>query len=251
MGYDPDIHRRRSIRLKGYDYSSGGAYFVTVCAVGKESLFGKVANGEVCLNDAGRTVLAAWNELYTHYQGVQVDVHVVMPNHFHGILMLNDFVGAGSSRPPIPNGSSRPCLENAKDINGIASNQDNRDHGGITPENQGGITPENQGGITPENQGGITPENQGGITPENQGGITPPLRRQPTLGQIVGYFKYRSTKEINEMRGMPPVPVWQRGYYERIIRGEKELQIARRYIQENPLKWACDKENPLNINPDE
>jgi REP element-mobilizing transposase RayT len=222
MKYNPDIHHRSSIRLKGYDYSGEGAYFVTICAAGHECLFGEVADGEMCLNDAGRMVQTTWNELQTHYPGVQEDIHVVMPNHFHGIVLITDLVGAGLSRPPIPNGSSSLCLDNIKGIHGITSAQEMQD------------------------QGGMTPNDEGGMTPNDEGGMTPPLRI-PTLGRILGYFKYRSTKEVNDLLGNLPGPIWQRGYYERIIRGEKELVAARRYILENPIKWAMDKENPANV----
>ncbi|OGT98751.1 MAG: hypothetical protein A2X80_06045 [Geobacteraceae bacterium GWB2_52_12] len=95
-----------------------------------------------------------------------------------------------------------------------------------------------------KNQGGETPENLGGKTPMNQGGETPPLR---TLGQIIGYFKYQSTKQINQMRKNPGYPVWQRNYYERVIRDERELDAARKYIVENPIKWDLDRENPTNV----
>ena len=79
-----------------------------------------------------------------------------------------------------------------------------------------------------------------------KGGETPPLRK-PTIGQIVGFFKYQSTKLINVERDNPGVPVWQRNYYEHIIRGDAELNAARKYIGENPLKWDMDQENPANL----
>ncbi|HLG21264.1 MAG TPA: hypothetical protein VI382_00495 [Candidatus Manganitrophaceae bacterium] len=98
MKYNPDIHHRRSIRLKGYDYSSGGAYFVTVCVQDRQCLFGDVAQGEMKLNDAGRMVLSVWNELPRYGPGVAVDEFIVMPNHIHGMIVLN--VGAGPRACP-------------------------------------------------------------------------------------------------------------------------------------------------------
>ncbi|NOY38830.1 MAG: transposase [Nitrospirae bacterium] len=71
-----------------------------------------------------------------------------------------------------------------------------------------------------------------------------------TLGQIVAYFKYQTTKQINQRRNTPGIPVWQRNYFDRIIRNETELNSIRRYIVNNPLKWHLDKENP-DGNPDE
>ena len=77
-----------------------------------------------------------------------------------------------------------------------------------------------------------------------QGGETPPLPRKITLGQVVAYFKYQSAKTINLIRNTPGAPIWQRNYYEHIIRDEEELHAIREYIRYNPLKWDEDAENP-------
>lgn len=76
--------------------------------------------------------------------------------------------------------------------------------------------------------------------------LAPPLRK-PTIGKVVGFFKYRSTKQINILRENPCVPVWQRNYYEHVIRNEDDLASIRQYIADNPLKWETDRENPANI----
>ena len=95
MKYNPDIHHRRSIRLRGYDYSLNGMYFVTICTQGRLRLFGDIADGEMKLNDAGRMVRATWDEIPAHYFGVEIDQFTVMPNHIHGIIKI---VGAP---PPV------------------------------------------------------------------------------------------------------------------------------------------------------
>jgi len=101
MRYDPDIHHRRSLRLRHYDYASAGAYFVTVCTHRRECLFGDVADDEMRMNDAGRMVESVWNHLPINYPGVTVDAYVVMPNHFHGIVVLvNEPVEAGPRACP-------------------------------------------------------------------------------------------------------------------------------------------------------
>jgi len=97
MKYNPDIPHRRSIRLRDYDYAPAGAYFMTVCAQGRETLFGEVGEGEMFLNDGERMVQAAWQTLPDHYPGLEIDCHVVMPNHFHGIIRI---VGAGPRACP-------------------------------------------------------------------------------------------------------------------------------------------------------
>jgi len=188
MKYNPDIHHRHSIRLREYDYSSGGAYFVTICAYQRECLFGEVVDGEMRLNDCGGIVQEWWKQITTHFFGVTIDQFTIMPNHFHGIVTI---VGAGFPRPDSCDGIIK-----------------------------------------------------GGGT--SVGGETPPLRC-PTLGQIIAYFKYQSTKRINALRDNPGCPVWQRNYYEHVIRNEDDLANIRQYIADNPLKWDLDENNPANI----
>ncbi len=86
-------HHRRSIRLPGYDYSSEGAYFVTICTKNREELFGKIEDGQMRLNDIGESVEHVWFGLPDRYQNIEIDEFAVMPNHFHGIVWI-DYVGA-------------------------------------------------------------------------------------------------------------------------------------------------------------
>ena len=86
MTYNPKFHHRRSIRLKGYDYAQAGAYFITICCQDKACLFGKITNGEMSLNDAGRMVEKWYWELENKYPDKQCHDVVVMPNHFHCII---------------------------------------------------------------------------------------------------------------------------------------------------------------------
>ncbi|HUK56276.1 MAG TPA: transposase [Nitrospiria bacterium] len=94
--YMPEIHHRRSIRLKGYEYSRTGAYFVTVCVKNRECLFGDIFDGRMVLNDAGRIVERVWKDLPARFPSVELDAFALMPNHVHGILAL---VGAGLALP--------------------------------------------------------------------------------------------------------------------------------------------------------
>ncbi|TWJ32741.1 transposase [Geobacter argillaceus] len=175
MGYVPGIHHRRSIRLRDYDYAAAGAYFVTVCAQGRECLFGGIVDGAIVLNDAGRMVAEWWwRKVPEHFPEVTLDVFTVMPNHFHGLIFIDNVVGAGFPRPV----------------------------------------------------------------------LNMAITRRATLGQVVGYFKYQTTKQVNQMRDNPGVPVWQRNYYERIVRNDAELAAIREYIATNPQQWADDEENP-------
>jgi REP element-mobilizing transposase RayT len=169
--------RRRSIRLKNYDYTTGGAYFVTICAHHRESLFGEVKDGVMRLNDHGVIARTAWEDLPNDYDGVRLDAFVVMPNHVHGIVWLQDTVGAGFKPAPTP----RP----------------NR-HG---------------------------------------------------LPEFVRAFKTFSSRRINERRRTTGRPVWQRGYYEHVVRNMESLQRIEEYILSNPSRWALDPENPQRMVP--
>lgn len=195
MTYNPNIHHRHSIRLKDYDYSQAGAYFVTLRSWQRECLFGEIVNGEMVLNDLGRIVVDEWEKTAQKRSNVDLDVFSVMPNHFHAIFLINDNVGAHCMHPE--------TVANAT----MLETNDNRAHVGA------------------------------------------PLRRQSgSIGSIFAGFKSATTKRINALRNNPGCPVWQRNYYERIIRNEDELSRAREYIVNNPMKWELDKENPVNCN---
>ncbi len=86
MPYDPNRHHRRSIRLKGYDYTQPGAYFITICTHERVHFFGAVVNGVMRLNDAGRIAAQCWRDIPAHFPRVQLDAFVIMPNHIHGVL---------------------------------------------------------------------------------------------------------------------------------------------------------------------
>ncbi|MBI5049457.1 MAG: hypothetical protein HZC11_00925 [Nitrospirae bacterium] len=184
MKYNSDIHHRQSIRLKGFDYSQAGAYFVTVCAWNRECLFGEVVDGGMRLNESGIIIQDIWNTTPNHFENIELDEFMIMPNHCHGIIVINR--------------------------RGEVSSPDSE-----KSENK-------------------------------KGGGTPPLRKN-TLGQIVAYFKYQSSKRINQIRNTPGNPVWQRNYYEHIIRDDNELTRICEYIINNPLQWAEDENNPVNI----
>ena len=102
--YNPYIHHRRSIRLKGYDYAQYGAYFVTVVTQRRTLLFGEVTDGKMLLNETGQSVADAWEWLATQYPYVKLDEYVVMPNHIHGIIFID---GEGGSRTALLHSANR------------------------------------------------------------------------------------------------------------------------------------------------
>jgi putative transposase len=89
---------RRSIRLKGYDYTQAGAYFITLCSYRRVSLFGEISDEEMHSNEFGRRVEAAWLKTGTIRSNVELDEYVVMPNHFHGILIVSGDAAEGTAR---------------------------------------------------------------------------------------------------------------------------------------------------------
>ena len=105
MRFDPDKHHRRSIRLKDYDYSQPGAYFVTICTHNRECLFGEIVNSEMELNDAGKMVEKWYFELTKKFRGIQCDKHVVMPNHFHCIIQ-----NVGADQRVCPDNDGEPGI---------------------------------------------------------------------------------------------------------------------------------------------
>lgn len=88
MAFKPSKQIRRSIRLKGYDYSRAGAYFITMCTHNRECLFGEIVNRQMQLNDAGKMIEEWWCKLKNKFTNIELDEYVVMPNHFHGIIII-------------------------------------------------------------------------------------------------------------------------------------------------------------------
>jgi putative transposase len=195
MKYNSEIHHRQSIRLKGYDYSRMGAYFVTIRTHGRECLFGEVADGGMRLNHIGEVVQAIWTGLPKRFSNVMMDEYMVMPNHFHGIIVT---VGA-----PLA-------------ASGFESKS--------------------------ENQGGAE---QGAASGAGHFAEQGAASSAPTIGKIIRAFKSISAVNVNRLLDRQGVPVWQRNYYDRIIRDEGELNAVRKYILDNPIKWGEDEDNPV------
>ncbi len=160
MKYDPDFHHRQSIRLNGYDYAKSGTYFITICTYESEHLFGDIIDGTMQLNAFGYIARSHWQQLAQYHLNFIMHESILMPNHLHGIIILE------------------LSIENTKSIS-----------------------------------------------------------------EIIRGFKTFSAKAINKERGLRGIPVWQRNYYDRIIRNELELDRVRQYIINNPRNWDADKNN--------
>jgi REP element-mobilizing transposase RayT len=201
MTFNPEIHHRHSIRLPNYDYSQPGYYFVTLCAHDRECLFGDIENNNIVLNEIGMLIKKKWHDLPIHFPGIELDRMVIMPNHLHGIIIISDHCRGGVF-PPI----------------------------GILPSNS------NDGGIIRGAQTNQIRQDRRMIC------ATAPLRNGKTLDQMIAWFKYQSTKEINRIvSGNPNVKIWQRNFFDRIVRDDEELSRIRNYIATNPGTWKEDE----------
>ena len=190
MSVEVEKHHRQSIRLQGYNYAQSGMYFITACTEGRECLFGKVVQGKMIMDQVGQIVEGKWLKTPVLRPYVVLDEFVVMPNHFHAILLI---VTAGRGTWPMekPGRSRAPTTERfGSPVSG-------------------------------------------------------------SLPTIVRSFKSAAAKHINELRSTPGASLWQRGYYEHVIRDEDELQRIREYILTNPLRWELDRENPARHGEDE
>jgi len=136
MKYTNEVHHRRSIRLKGYDYSQAGLYFLTICVQNHECLFGTIRGGEMVLNDAGKMIEKWCVELSHKFSDIVVDTHIVMPNHFHAVIVNN---GCGNTANTNATASATPPV--GADLC-VCPNDFNRDIMGerpiITGEHVGG-----------------------------------------------------------------------------------------------------------------
>jgi putative transposase len=189
----PKAPSRRSTRLQGFDYSTPGAYFVTIVTQGRTALFGTILDSEMRLSQVGTIADRSWREIPGHFAHVELGAFVVMPNHVHGILVL------------------RP-IELKKGMGSDA----------LTSE----------------------PGSRGTIyrAPTEQFGA-PRIGSIPT---IVRTYKAAVTRAVGRLVGVRH-PVWQRNYYEHIIRDEADWFRIHRYIEANPINWDSDEDHPAGL----
>ena len=236
----PHPARHKHPRLRGYDYCQVGAYFVTICTHHREHLFGRVINGSMAsdpimeLNDAGRIVQQCWDALPLHYPVVQLDAFQVMPNHVHGIILI--VASTHASTDNVVMDPDRP------------GDADPDRPGDADPDRPGDADPERSRHADPGRPGHADPERSRHADPERSRHADPERSRHAAtarLGNIVGSFKSAVAKAINDMRGTPGAPVWQKGYHDRIIRDDAEHDRIAQYIAENPGNWLIDPDNIL------
>ncbi len=174
------LYKRKSIRLKDFDYTQAFWYYVTICTQTRGDILGIIKNSKMVLNKFGVLVEKEWLNTKSIRSNVDLDSFVIMPDHLHGIIIINKQRRGTAHRAPTD-------------------------------------------------------------TTENFGKPVP-----GSLPTIIRSFKATVTKQINELRQTPGIKFWQRNYYERVIRNEKELYNIRRYIKLNPLKWNIQRGYPEN-----
>ena len=182
------IHNRRSIRVKGYDYTQPGYYFITLVAKNRYCIFGSIAESDIKLNEIGELVVSCWLRIPDNFEHTTLDEFILMPNHLHGIIVIEEAVGMGEA------------------FGGIPQNVDN-------------------------------------ISSLNASPLQPIGTKSGSLGAIIQNFKSVSTRIVNKQFFKPGNKIWQRNYFERIIRNERELNAITCYIQQNPIRWQVDREN--------
>ena len=180
--YNPNIHHRRSIRLKGYDYSQAGLYFITICCHNRICRFGAVVDGKMILNDAGIIADSCWLEIPKHFPNAVLHEYIIMPNHVHGIITVGANNVGANDYLPLPSNETP-----------IQSNEPPR-----------------------------------------------PLQHgtSRTIGSMVRGFKIGVTRWFRANTDIHAV--WQRNYYEHIIRNEDAYLAIAEYIQTNPQRWETD-----------
>ena len=197
-------YRIESTRLKGYDYSQPGEYFVTVNTKNHKCLFGTVTEEGMRLSPVGKIAKGFWEEIPKHFHNVELDEFIIMPNHVHGIIIINENDATVDSK-----NNCRDVQLNVSTIENTKSKLYGRDIA---------------------------------CNISSAGKMMRKSPKRGSLGAIIRSYKSAVTNWCHENNFGNFQ--WQPRFYEHIIRNEKDLQNIRDYIVNNPIKWFSDKENP-------
>ena len=198
--FNPHKHHRRSIRLPGYNYTGPGGYFITICTYKHLPLFGKIVDGEMILSLLGRIAVQEWKRLDKRFPFLELGEFVVMPNHLHGILIINE------------RGTAEDGFDTGTDQARRARTREGEFDMGMDRH-----------------------------APTREGFGCPVAGSIPT---IVRSYKASVTLRVNRLRVRPNHPVWQRNYYEHVIRDKGDWERIATYVQNNPILWDKDQFNP-------
>ncbi len=207
-----DLPYRDTIRLKNYDYSSPGWYYVTICTQNQQCILGNIIDNKMKLNKHGEIVETIIKKLPKRYERLTMDVWQVMPNHAHMIIIIKPPVGAIHESPD----SKIHESPDSKIHESPDSNKDKRAH------------------------------HDAPLQFSKRRFLKNGDKRQ-LLPKCIGYLKMNTTNQISHLHKNWHKRIWQRNYYEHIIRNEKSLFKIRNYIKSNPIKWEIDEYNPRNL----
>jgi putative transposase len=248
---------------------------ITICTQRRECLFGEIANGEMTLNRFGKMVATHWANLAKHHPHVQLDEFTIMPNHVHGIIVLihvesvDQLVGAGFDDPisdKTDQWTTKPALHHPSRSHSSAPNKNRAVHSGCDRAGFGDQGLDESEPLLAKPAPTVPLQLDTGVgdrmldmgdLASNSGcdragfgdrvldGTNPLLAKPaPTvhgISEIIRGFKTFSARRINQIRQTPGLPVWQRNYYEHIIRDESAFANIRQYIRNNPKSWTQDQ----------
>ncbi len=243
MKYNPKIHHRRSIRLRGYDYSQAGLYFITICCEDRECLFGEIVNGAMICNDAGVMIGQIWNEIPQYHQNIVIDILTIMPNHIHGIIEIKS-VGADSISAQLPDSRNGADMESAPTTHATPTHTTHTTHTTHATH----ATSTHTAHTTHATHATSTHTAHTGSRKRKRADMESAPTVPTTLSTVMQSFKRYTTIEYIKMVKQQILPwfnqrIWQRNYWEHIVRDENEYQRISEYIINNPMKWDMDKLN--------
>jgi REP element-mobilizing transposase RayT len=252
MKCDRPYYHRHSLRLPEYDYSQAGIYFVTICTYQRQFLFGAIHNGKMQLNQVGKIVAQEWLKSSQIRQEIELDEWIIMPNHLHGIVIITaqKFEDKGA------NHEGTTQITNYQGANYQGANYRGANYRGANYRGANYRGANYQGAnyqganYQGANYQGANYQGANYQGANYQGASLAPLqgdmcrqRKPRSLSSFIGGFKSSVTRRIKEICTQPNPPVWQRNYYERVVRDGEQLTRIRQYIRNNPQKWAKDPEN--------
>ncbi len=235
-------YRIESTRLRYWDYGWNGAYFVTICTKNRRCWFGDVVNAKMNLSAMGHIANSCWYEIPKHFPFVELGEHVIMPNHVHGIIIINKPVEKCMAER---DGMRRDGMRRDVETQNFASLHPGA-HPGTHPGADSGAGPGADSGAGPGAGPGADSGAHSGAWPGTHSGTWPgPAKNKfgpqsQNLASIVRGFKIGVTKNARQINtGF----AWQSRYYDHIIRNENEYRRIAQYILDNPAKWADDRFN--------
>ena len=231
MNYNPDIHHRKSIRLKGYDYSQKGLYFITICTQHRSHIFGKIEKGKMILNEYGGIAAEEWLKTPVIRKNITLGQFIIMPNHFHSIIHIEYKIGnknepAGKLKSP-----SQTIGAIIRGYKGATTKRINIIHNKMN----------HRTGVLQYAPTGAQILKGGSSLLENPS-LKGELSSSPTGAQsLKGESSHTTLTE--KLYPFKKKSIWQSNYWEHIIRNEDEYLRIANYIKNNPEKWYNDKLN--------